>query len=321
MQLFRPGSERYEQPIVSHWVMLRGPEKGFHIMDYEGQICRPSTEKTTLMLAVAVGCSYNKCKFCTFFKHLKYRLLPMEQIEEELQRVRNLGGNPERIFLGDGNAFGMETSRLLNILKMVQSYFPNCRMINMDAAVSDIGNKTSDELLQLKKAGIKRLYLGIECGLDDVLEFMQKDHTRDQAYRQIQRLREAGLSYNAHMMTGIAGKGRGLENAKALAVFFNRTKPERIVNFSLFLNKSAPLYHDIQAGRFEPADEVENLREAYRLLELLDSDSLFYDGFHDHLGLRVWGRLPEERQKMLLKLEKAIDSHSCEAPTGAYGNF
>ena len=37
------------------------------------------------MLPVMVGCSYNRCRFCTLFKHLKYRMLPMEQIEAELE--------------------------------------------------------------------------------------------------------------------------------------------------------------------------------------------------------------------------------------------
>ncbi len=282
-------------------------------MDYEGQICRPSTEKTTFMLAVAVGCSYNLCKFCIFFKHLKYRRLPLEQIESELRRVRDLGGNPEKIFLGDGNAFGLETSRLLTIAELVQRYFPNCRKINLDATVTDISRKTDEELRRLSVAGIGRLYLGIECGLDDVLEFMHKDHNLKEAEEQIERLKAAGLSYNAHIMTGIAGKGRSLENARALAGFFNRTKPERIVNFSLVQEKSAPLYQDIRAGRFVPADEVENLREAYRLIELLESDRLFYDGFHDLLGLRVWGELPGERPKMLSKLERAIDAFSGQA--------
>ena len=39
----------------------------------------------------------------------------MEQIEAELERVRNLGGNPKHVFLGDGNAFGLDTGRLLKI--------------------------------------------------------------------------------------------------------------------------------------------------------------------------------------------------------------
>ena len=143
-------------------------------MNYEGLICHPPMEKGSLKLPVAVGCTHNQCKFCAFFKHLNYRLLPLEQIEAELQRVHSLGGNPEQIFLGDGNAFGMDTSRLLTILEKIFHYFSKCMMVNMDATVTDIHNKTDEELLQLEKAGIRHLYLGIECGLDDVLVFMRK---------------------------------------------------------------------------------------------------------------------------------------------------
>ena len=59
-------------------------------MNYEGQICRGPMERSSYMLPVAVGCSYNQCKFCTLFRHLKYRELPMEQIEAELERVRSM---------------------------------------------------------------------------------------------------------------------------------------------------------------------------------------------------------------------------------------
>ena len=88
-------------------------------MNYEGQICRPPMERASFMLPVEVGCSYNRCRFCTLFKHLKFRELPMSDVEAELQRVKNLGGHPKRIFLGDGNPFGLSTEHLLDILKLI----------------------------------------------------------------------------------------------------------------------------------------------------------------------------------------------------------
>jgi radical SAM superfamily enzyme YgiQ (UPF0313 family) len=214
----------------------------------------------------------------------------------------------------------MDTPRLLSISEKIFHYFPNCRMVNMDATVTDIHNKTDEELLQLKKAGVRYLYLGIEGGLDDVLAFMHKDHNTEQAYREIQRVQDAGLIFNAHIMTGVAGSGRGLENAEMLAEFFNRTQPERIVNFSLFISHSAPLYQDILTGRFLPANEVENLIETHRLLELLETNSL-YDGFHDQIGLRVWGKLPRNRQKMLQKLNNAIETYTRREPVIACSTY
>lgn len=284
-------------------------------MNYEGQICRGPMERSSYMLPVAVGCSYNRCKFCTLFRHLKYRELPMEQIEAELERVRSLGGNPKHVFLGDGNAFGLATKRLLEITDLIHRYFPGCQAINMDGTITNIQAKSREELLALRKAGICHLYLGIESGLDDVLRYMGKDHNLDQAYRQIDRIQRAGFIFDAHIMTGIAGHGRGLENGTATAEFFNRTRPQRIINFSLFLFRSAPLYQEAQAKTFIPATELENLQEERLLLELLKTDGpLAYDGFHDRIEFRVRGTLPDDRKNMLNKLELAIEGYRDHEP-------
>ena len=164
-------------------------------MEYEGQICRPPMERSSYMLPVAVGCSYNRCTFCTLFKHLRYRPLPIEQVEQELKRVSAAGGNPVQIFLGDGNAFGMETDHLLHILELIHRYFPGCRMVNMDATVTNISQKSDEELRVLYDQGVRRLYLGIESGLEDVLSFTKKDHNLQQAYCQIERMKNAGMIF------------------------------------------------------------------------------------------------------------------------------
>lgn len=286
-------------------------------MEYEGQICRGPMERASYMLPISVGCSYNQCRFCMLFKHLKYRELPLEQIEAELHRISAIGGNPKQVFLGDGNAFSAGTERLLTILDMVHRSFPACEAVHMDATVHDILRKPEAELAALSEAGVRTLYLGIECGLDDVLARMNKGQTMAQAEAAIEKLHQAGMRYGAHMMTGIAGKDRGLENAQALAEFFNRTRPDRIVNFSLFLHRSAPLYQDILSGQFAPADELENLREEHRLLELLETEQLSYDGFHDCILFRVRGSLPHDREKMLRKLETAVGEYEKKDPVYA----
>jgi len=287
-------------------------------MDYEGQICRTPMERASYMLPVAVGCAYNKCKFCMLFKHLKYRELPLEQIEQELLRVKQMGGNPQRIFLGDGNAFGLSTGTLLDISGLINKYFDGTHVINMDATVTNIAQKSDAELKKLKDAGVNCLYLGIESGLDDVLKLMKKDHSIDEAYGQINRLHNFGLNYAAHIMTGVAGRGRGIENAEKTAEFLNRTRPESITNFSMFVHKDAPVFKEIDAGNFEPADELECLREERRLIELLDIDGVLFDGFHDFIEVRIKGTLPRDREKMLAKLDKEIEKYSAMEPVVAY---
>lgn len=274
-------------------------------MEYEGQICRAPMERGSFMLPVMVGCSYNRCRFCNLFRHLKYRELPFSKVEEELSRVKKAGGNPGRIFLGDGNAFDLQSEKLFRILKLIREYFPECRTVNMDATVTGILKKSDAELKAFRELGVSHLYLGIESGLDDVLAFMEKDHSQAQALEAVQRLREYGMIFDAHIMTGVAGKGRGMENAEALAGFLNRTKPAHVVNFSMFLHEEVPLYQNILDGSFVPASELDNLKEERRLLELLTAE-LLYDGFHDFIEFRVRGTIPRDKEKMLAKLDARI---------------
>lgn len=136
-----------------------------------------------------------------------------------------------------------------------------------------------------------------------MLKFMKKDHDLAQAYQAIDRLHEAGLIYDAHIMTGVAGKGRGMENAEALAQFLNRTNPAHVVNFSMFLHKEVPLYQDIRQGTFVPADELETIREEYHLIERIAPEkagaNILYDGFHDFIHVRVRGHLRVIKKKCL----------------------
>jgi len=261
------------------------------------------------MLPVTVGCPYNGCHFCNLFRDLHYRELPFSQIEEELQRVQNAGGKPKKIFLGDGCAFSLKTEQLLKILDLIHQYFPECDIINSDATVTSIRIKTDEELRALSENGYKHLYIGIESGLSDVLSFMHKEHDVVEAEREIARIKNAGMIYDAHIMSGVAGKERGIENAEALAAFLNRTKPEFVVNFSMFISSDTPLYQDIVKGCFHPATELENLKEDRRLVELLATDGteLFYDSFHDCIRKRVWGTLAKDREKMLKQLDKWIE--------------
>ena len=282
-------------------------------MNYEGQICRAPMERSSFMLPVTVGCPYNQCKFCNLFRHLRYRELPAEKIEEELKRVKDIGGSPTKIFLGDGNAFGLKTERLFWILERIQSYFPDCRTINMDATVTSILQKSEQELKRLAEYGVRHLYLGIESGLEDVLTFMKKDHTVSEAYEAIERLQAAGLIYDAHIMTGVAGRGRGRENADALAQLLNQTHPAHVVNFSMFIHREVPLYREIENGNYVPADELESLREEKRLLEQLNIP-VKYEGFHDYLQIRVRGKLPSDQEKMVGKLETFIKKYEAKPP-------
>ena len=277
-------------------------------MEYEGRICRGPMEIRAFMLPVTVGCPYNRCKFCDLFTDLRYRKISMKDIENELKRVSAHGGNPELIYLGDGSAFQLKTDELAEIISLVKRYFPKAAAFNSDATITSIKSKSDEELKTLHSLGYNKLYIGIENALPDVLNYMDKDHSVEEAYSEIKRLKDAGFSYAAHFMTGVAGSGRWEESAVAMAEFLTETKPENVVNFSMFLSADK-LSEEIRNGNFKPATELENLREERKLVELLDVDPthpIKWDSFHDWIHVRTRGSLPKDKDKILSVLDKAI---------------
>ena len=299
-------------------------------MDYEGRICRTPGEKSAFKLPVSVGCPYNACAFCDLFKDLVYRELPLEQIEAELLRVRDLGGTPERIMLGDGNAFFLDFDRLQTIVGMIEEHLPSCKVISSDASIPAIAAKTDEQLAWLAERGYTMVYIGIESGLDDVLRFMHKDHNNTQAREQIARLHAAGISYGAHIMTGIAGVGRGIENARGTAAFLNETQPTYVCNFSMGVGPLTELGVWEEEGRFTRASVLECLKEERELLQLLQVEARF-EGFHfeydrsqvdcatfegsvpefnDYVTnwTHTFGELPQDKDKLIAKLDAAIQS-------------
>ena len=286
-------------------------------MEYEGQICRAPMERAAYKLPTMVGCCYNKCRFCDLFKHLKYRVIPIEEVETDIRRVYETGGKPRKIFLGDGSAFSLETDHLLTVLDIIHRYFPECAEINMNATVSGILSKSDDELLKLASNGVKHLYIGLESGLDDVLEFMNKGNTIDQLKLAVDRIRQFGMCFDAHIMTGSAGHGRGMENARATAAVLTGLQASSVTNFSMFIHHETPLYGDLMEGRFNAASEYENLLEERELIRAISerlvengSRLMKYEGFHDFIAFHVWGILPQDMEKMQSKLDNIIREYS-----------
>lgn len=280
-------------------------------MDYEGRICRSPFERGAFMLPVMVGCSHNKCKFCGLFKHLKFRVLPTQQIEAEVTRVAKKGGNPETVFLGDGNAFCLPTEDLLKIADIIHKNFSETRHINMDATAMSILSKTDDELKALADAGVYNLYVGIECGLEDVLEFMNKGNTLAEAKEAILRLEACDMVYSAHVMSGIAGAGRGEENARALANFFNETQPLNICNFDLGLHRSVELWDEYKKGAYKVSSASERFAEEKLLIELLEPEGdMHYDAIFEVPPIRFIGTLPQDREKLVNKFAQCCEKYA-----------
>ena len=75
------------------------------------------------------------------------------------------------------------------------------------------------------------LVLATESGDDETLSRMNKGNTAVDILEQCRKLEEANIRYNLVYLTGLAGKGKGQQNAIYTAEIFNQLHPFTITSF------------------------------------------------------------------------------------------
>ena len=163
-------------------------------MKYEGDIIRPPSEATSLLLQVTVGCSHNRCTFCPSFKDKRFRIKSLEEIEEDLvyaaRRIRQV----DRLFLCDGDALIIPQKRLIGILDAIRKHLPRIRRIGTYANAKSLLKKSVEELRELKERGLGIVYLGIETGNAELLQKIRKGATYEQIVEAAKRVKDAGIT-------------------------------------------------------------------------------------------------------------------------------
>ena len=273
-------------------------------MHYSGTIYRPPFESASLLLQVTAGCSHNRCAFCTMYRDVPFRMEPMEQIERDLDEAARRYPHVRRVFLENGDPFVLSAERLAAIAERIHERLPEVETIAMYASVLNIQTKTDAELRALRALGINELNIGVESGLDDALQAMEKGYTAAEAVAELTRLRVAGIDFGANVILGAAGAGRGPENAVMTAELLNATKPYLIFTGTIHADPGCPLYEKLQSGAFTESTVGEYLDEEETLLQCLDIDCRYF-GLHPSNIVPMNGRLPEGKETLLAQVRAA----------------
>jgi radical SAM superfamily enzyme YgiQ (UPF0313 family) len=274
---------------------------------YEGQIFRPFSEADSFLLQCTIGCSHNRCTFCGMYKDKKYRVRPLEELREDIRLAKADFGRVEKVFLCDGDAIVMETEILLELLAELRAAFPSLRHVGSYVGPQSTLAKSMDELVALRKAGLDKVYLGVETGDDELLAEVKKGVTAEEMLKAGQNLVAAGMNLSSMILIGLAGRGgRSMRHAAATADITNKMKPRYLAAMTVTPVPGTVLYNKVQSGAFVPLDPFETLEEMKALLERLDVDGLRFVGIHASNYIPLNGRLPDDRGRMISVIDAAL---------------
>lgn len=279
-------------------------------MRYEGNIFRPPSEAYSLLVQVTIGCTHNKCTFCSMYKDKKFRVRKQEEVFEDLLWARKNYRRVERIFLCDGDALALSNNRLLPILKYISENFPECERVTVYGRASDALKKSDEELRQLYEAGITMVYVGAESGSDKVLKDINKGETRRELIDGVRKIEASGMKASVTFISGLAGKDGWEEHAVETGKMISEMEPSYVGLLTLLVEPSVPMAEDIKSGKLKLLTAEEVVAETLLMLQNIHVDKMcVFRSNHASNYVSLRGNLPEDRDKMMALLRKAMKNH------------
>ncbi len=276
-------------------------------MKYEGMIIRPPSEANSLLLQISVGCSHNKCTFCSTFKEKKFRIKTFEEIQEDIVEASRYG-HIEKVFLCDGDALILPMKKLVPILESIKFNIKGVKRIGLYANVKSILRKTPEELEQLRDLGVNIAYLGMESGNDEILKDIEKGADSRQMVEAGRKIKKADIELSVTVLLGIGGKKKSMEHAMDTARILTEIDPDYVGALTVMVIPGTPLYEEQMAGKFELPDQFGFLKELGVMVANSDFTNCFFTSNHASNYLPIRARMPQEKDETVKLIQEVIQS-------------
>lgn len=279
-------------------------------MRYEGNIFRPPSEAYSLLVQVTIGCTHNKCTFCSMYKDKKFRVRDLDEVIQDLKWAKEHYRRVERIFLCDGDALALSNNRLMPILEFISDNFPECERVTVYGRAKDALKKTDEEMRQLYEAGIKMVYLGAESGSEKVLKDINKGETRQELIDGVKKIEASGMKASVTFISGLAGKDGWEDHAIQTGTMISEMQPSYVGLLTLMVEPGVPMADDIQSGKLKLLSAEEVMAETLLMLQNTNvQKNCVFRSNHASNYVSLRGTLPADREKMMALLRKAMKNH------------
>ncbi len=180
----------------------------------------PPDQYLALYVQATVGCYYNRCTFCDFYRDRPYYELNDSEFQRHLEAVEAYFGDAlemrKSLFLGDANALYMPVERLRKRFRILNQRYAiggkeSDGRPRFDGVFSFIdaftGSHLPAEVLRdLARLGLRRVYIGFETGHEPLRRLLQKPGKTAQVVQAVRNVKGAGIAVGLIFLIGVGGE-------------------------------------------------------------------------------------------------------------------
>lgn len=271
---------------------------------YDMPLYRPPSEGANLIIQATLGCSFNRCSFCSMYRSKSYRPRPLEDVFADIAVAARDWPDAHRVFLADGDAMVLPTDHLLALCRRLAEAFPHLQRISAYATPANLLKKTDEELQALKAAKLSLVYVGIESGDAEILRRITKGATPQGIIKAVTKAKDNGLKVSATVILGLGGEALWEQHITGTAAVLNACAPTYASTLQLFLQEERvedflETYNRRGDPVFIPRDDAGILEELDRLLTLLNPERpVIFRSNHASNALPLAGSLPKDAPRL-----------------------
>ena len=128
--------------------------------------------------------------------------------------------------------------------------------------------KSVDDYKKLKNLGMKRIYIGLESGNEDLLKFLRKPGNPSDALQAVRSIKAGGVSVGIILLLGAGGKKYGKKHIQDSIHLINQMQldADDLIYFSELIESEGMEYsRDAYRSEVTPLSPIERMQQAERL--------------------------------------------------------